>query len=266
MADFYMRRFLSSELFSLKATASDTPYNIHIDLLSSKSPVLWKACKNGMKETEERQMRCEGYSESVLVSFVQWAYTGGYSDDRGALVVQERPGDEEEVAPPTDDANAKEQWPIVEDEESSIQDESIHPLLLHIQVCVFANEFIIEPLQDLAIGKVKDRLKELGSLEEAHERNVVLDLLEYAFDNLLETDPFLDWLGNYISWKLEELRQSPDRFETLVAGSKGSFANHLIRHTTKSSVSPWNSEESQIASRYPEKSSKKSKRTTNMWT
>ena len=140
-------------------------------------------------------MRCEGYSESVLVSFVQWAYTSGYSDDRCALVVQERSGDEEEVAPPTneDDANAKKQCPVVENKENSIQDESIHPLLLHIRVCVFANQFMIRPLQDLAIGKIKDGLKELDSLEEEHEKHVVLDLLEHAFDNFLETNPFFHY-------------------------------------------------------------------------
>jgi hypothetical protein len=53
---------------------------------------------------------------------VQWAYTGGYSDDCGALVVQERLGDKEEAVLFTDDVNAKEQWPIVEDEGCSIQD------------------------------------------------------------------------------------------------------------------------------------------------
>ncbi|MCJ1243137.1 hypothetical protein MMC30_000334 [Trapelia coarctata] len=78
------RQFLSS---GFKATTSDKPYHIHIDLLGSKSPALLAACKNRIKEIKECQIMCEGFSESVLVGFVQWAYTGGYSDDRDALVV-----------------------------------------------------------------------------------------------------------------------------------------------------------------------------------
>lgn len=132
MADFHMPRFLSSELFSLKATTSNKPYNIYIDLLSSQSPVLWAACKSGMKETKECQIRCEGFSKSVLVSFIQWAYTGGYSDNRGALVVQERFSDKKKAVLPTADVTAKEQWPNIKDEECFIQDNRIYPLLLYI--------------------------------------------------------------------------------------------------------------------------------------
>ena len=45
MANLNTPRF---QFFTLKTTTSDKPYNIYIDLLSSKSPAPWAACKNGV--------------------------------------------------------------------------------------------------------------------------------------------------------------------------------------------------------------------------
>ena len=205
-------------------------------------------------------MKFKDVPEAVLISFLQWAYTGGYvdcNDGRWAeaptgvicktsldeVAEAELPGEEsgnrgmEERATATADG-----LPANEDR--------AHPLLLHVRLYVFADKFLVHALQELATSKIKDQLKGLETRLDGHELEAVLDLLEYAFENAHEDDSLLDWLGAYAAWKLGELKQQPGRFARLLQGSSGSFVRHIIRRVPQSSSNPWDMKDVQLRGRY----------------
>jgi hypothetical protein len=131
-------------------------------------------------------------------------------------------------------------------------EDNLHPRLLHIKLYVFAETYMIEPLKTLSMHKLMVQLKELGSLEEGHERAAVFDVLTFAFSSRLpEQDALLQWLARYASWRLDELKQMPSSFEKLLLETDGNFATLLVRYVQKSSFNPFNLKTEEIVPRYP---------------
>ena len=116
----------------------------------------------------------------------------------------------------------------------------IHPLFLHIQLYVFANVYLMSSLKEISKHKIIAYLKKV---ENSHSMgpytNVIFDLLDCASSYLPDSDPLLDWLARYASWKLALLRQESERLENLVRKADGKFAGLLIRHVVPSQRSPF---------------------------
>ena len=134
---------------------------------------------------------------------------------------------------------------------ATAEDNIVHPLLLHTKLYVFAHLYLIEPLKVISKQKMIGQLQKLGSLSEGGERAAVFDVLAYAFSKLPEEDPLLYWLGHYASWRLEELRQMPTRFDDLLSDEGGNFIKKLVRYVSKSTTSPFNLKDDEIMPRYP---------------
>ena len=204
-------------------------------------------------------MKFKDVPEAVLIGFLQWAYTGDYDDHIDGQSAEASTGiicrtssnetAREEIREEPGSRGTGEQAGASADGLSA-SDDCAHPLLLHVRLYVFAHKFLVLALQELAISKIKDQLKRLEKRLEGHELEAVLDLLEYAFENVHEDDFFLDWLGANASWKLDELKGRPGRFDALLQGSNGSFVRHLIRRVVKSPLDPWDLKDVQLRGRY----------------
>ncbi len=127
----------------------------------------------------------------------------------------------------------------------------VHPLLLHAKLYVFANMYLIKPLNVSAKQKMIDLFRKLGNLLGGNERAAVFDVLANTLPRLPEDHPLLHWLSRYASWRLEELRQMPTRFEDLIPDEESDFAKILIRCVLKSPVDPFNLSENDVILRYP---------------
>jgi hypothetical protein len=120
---------------------------------------------------------------------------------------------------------------------SATEKESVvHPLLLHSKLYVFAHMYLIEPPKVGAKRRKIDQLKKIDNLADGNERAAVFDVLNYTFSRLPEEDLLIHWLARYTSWRLEELRQMPTRFDDLLSGEDSTFTTMLLRYVFKSSI------------------------------
>jgi hypothetical protein len=131
------------------------------------------------------------------------------------------------------------------------EDDVVHPLLLHVRLYVFAHTYLIEPLKVSAKEKMIDQLQKFGNHLDSGELAAVFDVLAYAFYRLPEDDLLLYWLGQYASWRLEDLRQMPTRLDDLLSDEDSSFAKMLIRYVSNSNTNPFDLDDDQIMPRYP---------------
>ena len=186
---------------------------------------LHAVCSRMWSETRNRIYQFDkAVSEATIVCFLNYAYYGIYASN------------------PYKPQQAAKQGPSAKstsNDTSSSTREGPHKLLLHAQVYVFADTYIIPGLGQLAAKNIKDLLDGVkGKLWKSAERNSVLDLLEYAFENLREEDPLLIFLAKYASFKFSALRHSRDRFQAILLGSGGKFLKNLLPTLTGSFDDP----------------------------
>ncbi|KAI9747605.1 MAG: hypothetical protein M4579_007430 [Chaenotheca gracillima] len=273
------RDFLSSPTFALRPGHSKTQYKVHHALLASKSDALFAACNNGMKETGQRRMDLPDVSEDVLVSFLEWAYTGDYNSDwnhkipwgRGVTSTNENYAISNETVTSLDDnfspAEPLPNESIVEYEAQSedapekgiscpedldlekllLRNDPIHPLLLHVRLYIFADMYLVRALTPLVYEKIYRDLETLDLTKSKRNKNIAIGVLMHAFENLPETDDLVSWLGRYAAFKLPDLRTRRSRFEELLRSSDGRFAAQVLQNFDSNCKSPWdNSEEFDI--------------------
>lgn len=216
----YICRCFRSEPWRLKSECSETPFYIHEELLRNSSPALYSVCERKWAESQERVYQFDkAVSEQTISCFLSYAYHGDYvssSQTAGLIALSsiELALDKRRVAKNSDskvaDSDKDEKYHPV-----SSHSEDVHPLLLHIQLYVFADTYIIPNLQMLTRGKIRESLQKLSSLNSEGVREEVFDLLEYAFDNLREEDTLLTFLSLYASNKLDVLKLSSQRLNFL---------------------------------------------------
>ncbi|KAK2757952.1 hypothetical protein FQN54_004358 [Arachnomyces sp. PD_36] len=220
----------TSPPWKLKSANSDTPSYIHEKLLKQLSPVLYSVCEREWLETLERVYTFgEAVTEQVLSGFLNYAYYGDYTHPVPTPDIPATPsiysdslcqvgekGDLDSSANDADDNHDDEPLP----------DQARHPFLLHIQLYVFGDTYMIPELQLLARGKICEGLRHFTTQDiksDNSNREIIFDLLDYAFDNLREEDPLLSFFSLYASNRLDGLRLSPQRLEALMLGTDGKF-------------------------------------------
>lgn len=97
--------------------------------------------------------------------------------------------------------------------------------------------YLIEPPKVGAKRRKIDQLKKIDNLADGNERAAVFDVLNYTFSRLPEEDLLIHWLARYTSWRLEELRQMPTRFDDLLSGEDSTFTTMLLRYVSSKALS-----------------------------
>jgi len=182
---------------------------MHRKLLASISPELDKHVNNNMKEGIEGKIHFPEEGEDTLALFSEWAYTGSYA------IVDDTPASQplDPSKQPQPPANA-DPWPR---------------LRLHLQLYVFADKFNVPTLKQLAKANFS---REINPVELTRGGDVsgLISVIEYAYDNLQDSDSVPKFLARYASWRLSLLR-ARDEFIQLIS-THPEFAKELLATVT----------------------------------
>ncbi|KAI9727771.1 MAG: hypothetical protein M1834_008010 [Cirrosporium novae-zelandiae] len=263
--------FLDSSPFALQGDGSQKKLFIHETLLKSKSDVLWRVCEGHWKEMQERcyTFRDSDITEELLISFVEWAYTGNYYDPDEGL--------EETIYPDSsfykctrcgetftnDGAPDREycyqcgegqpdqwfQYPGGSTSTASTiktKKVSERSVLSNIKLYAFADKYMIPCLKQLSRAKITTTLSNMETGK--FNLGAVFSLLEYAFGNFDENDAFMRWLGFYASMKMDDLREDMTRLDELLDSAAGAtFAKHALKNMAKGSDNPFRLDDRELA-------------------
>jgi len=241
-------QILTSELFTLVPSGSNSQLKIHQALLKSLSPAFRSTSEGGWAETDsgihkflENDVGDEAdVTEYVLLCFITWAYLGDYKTETVGV-------NSIDTTCPVGFGrfhggmeSAQEQATSMETTKmTNIQPVTLpHYLVLNVQIYVFANIYLIQNLKALSQQKI------IAYLELAHRNgtdlvDALFDALNYALMHLPDDDELLDFLAKYASWKLAVLRSDMGKFNALMRKSDGKLGGLLLRHVTPSHVSPF---------------------------
>ncbi|CUS12645.1 unnamed protein product [Tuber aestivum] len=200
--------FLFSRTVTLYVGPHKKRMEIHKKLLASVSRELNKHVNNDMREGIEGIICLPDEEEETIAHFAEWAYTREYA-----------------LSPPP--ANTKSCTEPRNDPWSDLHK--------HLQVYVFSDKFNIRILMRLAESKFHS---EINRLNPNRNEDVVglVELIDYAYDNLPTSDPILKFLTQYASWKLELLRPS-EIFHSLMLDWPD-FLNDLLMNLKGPSTKP----------------------------
>ena len=162
---------------------------IHRNLLASISPELNKHVNNDMKEGIEGIIRLPEEEEETLILFSEWAYTGTYTIvDNTALVDALNPDTGRYSRVKADP------WPS---------------LLMHLRLYVFSDKFNIPTLKRLAKSCFSEGISPI-QLTLTSDAAGLASVIEYAYDNLPDSDPLPKFLAQFASWGLRYLTESDE--------------------------------------------------------
>jgi len=190
---------------------------MHSKLLASISPELDKHINNNMKEGIEGKIHFPEEGEEALSLFSEWAYTGGYT------IVDNTPAFQ--LLGPTRQQQSNtlanmDPWPR---------------LHLHLQLYVFSDKFNIPTLKLLAKSNFSKEIN-LVDLARGGDATGLTSVIEYAYDNLPDSDPVPKFLARYASWRLGLLR-GRDEFIQLVS-TRPEFVKEFLMNLTGLSSKP----------------------------
>ena len=184
---------------------------MHKKLLASISPELDKHINNNMKEGIEGKIHFAEEGEEALGLFSEWAYTGGYT------IVDNTPAhqllDPIKQQQPNTQANA-DPW---------------LRLHLHLQLYVFSDKFNIPTLRLLAKSNFSKEIN-LVELTRGGDAAGLTSVIEYAYDNLPDSDPVPKFLARYAAWRLGLLR-GRDEFIQLISTQSEFLREFLVNLT-----------------------------------
>lgn len=209
-------------MFTLRAGPSLKPFRVHKQLLGEISSELRGHVFNGMKEGQEGSMDMVHVSEETMCRFLEFCYTGDYPE-------------------PTASSS-----PDTKQEEGDKEEEvyaSFQKLLPNANLYVLSDMYNIGSLKDNAFAKITAHIIEIGDRLEEKEMKAVVELFEYAFENLPErenqVDPLLDYLGRYTAWALHRFRENEDFMSLFVGSDRSDFLRLIFNNVRNLDSPPW---------------------------
>lgn len=219
----------------LTSQKSTRLFRIHGTLLESKSVVLKAAFGGPFREGKQGSYEFQETSDGTLARFIEWAYRGDYPD-----IVESEPQpilSNPDIPSPgcTDDGDQVASAP---DHESSLSIEN-HPLLAHVQLYIFSDTYGISQLKRLAFDKLTACFVAIGNPATLDVQLAVIAVLRLAFRKLHLNDELRDWLAEYASYRISQLRTQPS-FHNLLQAIP-CLGSHMMLSLNSASSPPWNS-------------------------
>lgn len=196
-------------MIALATKHSQRTFKIHKALLKSKSRDLFSRLEN-FKEGAENIYRFHDTSENTVVRFIEWAYRSDYT----------------EAVRNVDPASVEEDVAAGEG-----------PLDCHMLMYIFAHVYGISRLESLAFSRITIYLEAKGKPTDERIKLEVISILNIGFKKIIRNDRLLDWLGHYVSFYLNEMRES-DAFQKLLE-EVPSLSLAMLKHLNSASAPPW---------------------------
>lgn len=204
-------------MITLATEHSKRTFKIHKALLESKSRGLFSRLEN-FKEGAENIYRFHDTTENTIVRFIEWAYRGDYP----------------ETVRNVSSASASALQPPSADEGTTADD---GPLSCHIQMYIFGHVYGISRLESMAFDRITNRLKNIGKPTDEKTKQEVISVMDMGFSKILRNDRLLNWLGHYVSFCLNEFKES-NAFQKLLEEAP-SLSLAMLKHLNAASVPPW---------------------------
>jgi len=237
--------FLNSPTVSLKAAEHGRPFQIHRDLLASKSKTIASAFDRGFGEGQKGLYTFQDTSEGTLARFIEWAYTADYP-----AIIKPTEADEQTTIKPesaqtngikddsTDDPDEKTVAPTTTSGPNLTQEN--HPLLLHIRLYIFCSIYVIPDLQKLAFDRATTAFTELNEPTTLDTQLAVIAAMRVSFRKLLPNDQLLDWLAQYAAYNVDNLRVQRGFHDLLQESS--TLSSRMVLSLRAASTPPWKAE------------------------
>lgn len=235
--------FLNSPTVSLKAAEHGRPFQIHRDLLASKSKTIASAFDRGFGEGQKGLYTFQDTSEGTLARFIEWAYTADYP-----AIIKPTEADEQTAVKPEspqtngtkDDSTDYPDGKTVSatHSEPNLTQEN-HPLLSHIRLYIFCSIYVIPDLQKLAFDRATAAFTELKRPTTLDTQLSVIAAMRVSFRKLLPNDQLLDWLAQYAAYNVDHLRIQRG-FHDLLQESP-TLASRMVLSLNATGVPPWES-------------------------
>ncbi|CUS12649.1 unnamed protein product [Tuber aestivum] len=174
---------------------------IHKKLFASISPELDKHVNNDMKEGAEGIIYFPDEGEFALTLFSEWAYTRGYTIVDSTPVVK---------TPVPQSSNPPFGGPPAHGGYLEVKADPWPSLRTHLELYAFSDKFNIPTLKLLAKSKFSTEMN-LVDLKGKTDADGLTSIIEYAYNNLPDSDPIQKFLAQFVSWTLE-LLQERDEF------------------------------------------------------
>ncbi|BCS28180.1 BTB/POZ domain-containing protein [Aspergillus puulaauensis] len=237
--------FLNSPTVSLKAAEHGRPFQIHRDLLASKSKTIASAFDRGFGEGQKGLYTFQDTSEGTLARFIEWAYTADYP-----AIIKPTEADEQTTIKPesaqtngikddsTDDPDEKTVAPTTTSGPNLTQEN--HPLLSHIRLYIFCSIYVIPDLQKLAFDRATTAFTELNEPTTLDTQLAVIAAMRVSFRKLLPSDQLLDWLAQYAAYNVYNLRVQRGFHDLLQESS--TLSSRMVLSLRAASTPPWKAE------------------------
>ncbi|UKZ68451.1 uncharacterized protein TrAtP1_009486 [Trichoderma atroviride] len=236
MASIPYKDITSSPPFNFVVGPDEKEHTIHSALVASQSAALNALIKGGMKESIERRVVWKDVDEEAFIRFSQYVYTGDYDgatpSKREAVGIAST---QMTSTYPSNDSSKKARgfgvaghvtlnrkrllwdkfqalYPLLSPAAAPISEPSSHydytgVFLGHAQMYVFADYHGIEPLQVLALGKLRQILTSFTVRVESY--NDITQLVRYTFEHTVDKKEQGDRLRSlvclYAACRVEDL-------------------------------------------------------------
>jgi hypothetical protein len=204
-------------VITLATKHSKRTFKIHKALLEAKSRGLFSRLEN-FKEGAENIYRFHDTTENTIVRFIEWAYRDDYP----------------ETVRNVSSASASVVQPPSADEGTTDGD---GPLSCHMQMYIFAHVYGISRLESMAYDRITNSLKYIGKPTDEKTKQEVISVMDMGFSEILQNDRLLNWLGHYVSFCLNEFKES-NAFQKLLEETP-SLSLVMLKHLNAASLPPW---------------------------
>ncbi|KAH0605441.1 uncharacterized protein H6S33_004663 [Morchella sextelata] len=243
-------RFIDSEIFTLFAGQSRKPFHVHKQLLAEISPALKSHVFNDMKEGRENCMEMEHVTPQTMCQFLEFCYTGEYSEFADDIIDGDGTGEEEEQEEQEEQEEAevdRREWDammmrevcgevFVCDTEPKIEPRvGIRTLVPHAKLYVLGDMYNIPRLKSRAYWNINEMIEKLENRgRSTWVADVYVDLVRYACDNLPEraggggVDPLVEYLAGCAACKLGSLCGNKRFLELLSTGGREDFTRAFL--------------------------------------
>lgn len=225
-------------MVALEPSNTSNVFRVYEELVHANSVPIWFAFQWQWKQGNAAHYKFDDCTEGMLTCFIYWMLTGIYDEADGRETRTMSMTSKSSAAHYNHRTAQHDQPQPLESYDSfygmrcssSASSASRTSLLFHINMVVFADTYLIEDLKMPAMFTIKKTLAEKYRKSIPRDEIIeVWNMVKCAFENLLEDDGFLVWLGQYVAYRIEDFSAVDEEFHSFLTGNYA-FGKELIKN------------------------------------